>query len=951
MSRINRPPTGGDSAVSSPARGVADRTTPATLPSFSAHLPADLVERSALWRRLDAVGTYPVLLVTAPGGYGKTIAVASWLEHRQRTDGEMPAVAWHSGTALDNTLLVFCSTLVSKLCEAVHCSTMCPVDGCFVRTRQLLGVQGVLVPGHLAAVFCEDAAALSICMELVLDDYHEIHDSAVNEFVQSALRRIPANLRWRILTRKKLAFSVARLRSQNKLASITIHDLQLNVDESNTLLRNMLGDSLLPETLTTIHQQTEGWAAGIRLIGLALCERLDERVLYNLLQRGQSIRYISDYLMDEVLSQQPEEVQSFLLQTSLLMELDVAACAAVIDDEEGSKSRTLLDHVVNSGLFVIASIPSDLSTTDVSYRYHTTFRSMLQARLHSSFRPTQVTALYRRIAAHMVKVGNIDFAIQSWLLADAPEVAAACLEARTMALMDHEDWPLLERYLSYLSESMIENRPLLLLAKIWVCNLLGDFACMRRLLDQSATLLDTYPARMDTLQLSQLQAALALARVNYQQFSGPLPTLAEAAPLESATTTFLANSYMGTLARAALSWVYSMNGEHEKSRRVITNALESIGVKPNLPTLRLMHGFLISTFSTGRLREFIANTSMYHELATQAGDPIQLIWADALCCYAAYLQNDDDRAAAHARTVLEMAHIAPLAPLMIAMVQVVRSVREQGEAQSVHRQIKMVRKQAELRKSAGMLAACNAIEAGLWVRIGHVEQALRWARSLLKPDGTLMAPLPVAQIYWLRCMAQSHDPADLVQAQQFAETLLLQYQGANYPLQRIEVGLALIRLYQLQNNQAAALDLLAALLQSATTIGFMRPLMDDATLWPLLHSLAKQPQLAAVVSPFLNESTATSATALHPTCDSAAHAISTLLTARERDTLELLVKGMTNHDIAQSLCISPNTVRNHVVNILNKLGVDSRHAAVAAAFQLGLVRAGSTSVDRQDRRI
>ena len=199
-----------------------------------------------------------------------------------------------------------------------------------------------------------------------------------------------------------------------------------------------------------------------------------------------------------------------------------------------------------------------------------------------------------------------------------------------------------------------------------------------------------------------------------------------------------------------------------------------------------------------------------------------------------------------------------------------------------------------------------------------------------------MAPLPVAQIYWLRCMAQSHDPADLMQAQQLAEKLMLRYQGVNYPLQRIEVGLALIRLYQVQNNQAAALD---------------RPLVDDATLWPLLHSLAKQPQLADVVAPFLNESTATSATAMHQTDDGATHSISTLLTARERDTLDLLVKGMTNHDIAQSLCISPNTVRNHVVNILNKLGVDSRHAAVAAAFQLGLVRAGSASADRQDRRM
>ena len=938
-----------DSAASFPGQDDAHATPSATVHSFAAYLPADLVKRPALWRRLDAADTYPVLLVTAPAGYGKTTTVASWLERRQPAGGNASAVAWHSVTPLDNDLPIFCSALVSKLCEAVNRSAVDSGDG-FVRTRQLLGTQVVLVPDHLAAIFCEDSVALSVRMELVLDDYHEIVDASVNLFVQSVLRYLPANLRLLILTRKRLPFSVARLRSQNKLVEIAIQELQLSASESTMLLCNMVGESPLLETLTIIHQQTEGWAAGVRLIGLALRDRLDESSLRTLLQRGQSIRYISDYLMDEVLAQQPNDIQAFLLRTSLLRELDAASCAVVLDDTEGVNSGRFLDYVVSNGLFVVSAVPLGSSMVEGVYRYHTIFRRMLQDRLATRLDTFEIAAIHRRIAVHMAKMGDIDFALESWMMANAPELAAAQIERLALSLIDAEAWLTLDRYLAYLPEVLIEERPWLLLARIWICNMFGEFQRMSRLTERLSVLLSSTVEDSTQPQMAQLRSALALVRLNFQQFSGPIPTLVDAALLESAAAVFPADSYMGTLSTALLSWIYTVNGEYGRAGEIVASAMQLTGRQPDLVMLRLMHALLVNALAAGRIDDLTANVTLYYDAAVQVEDPIQLIWANALLCYAAFLQNEDACVVQHARAVLEMAHIAPLVPMALVLLLAARSIRVEAGVQWVHEQLIEVRKYARLRRNDNFVAICDAIEALLGVIAGKVEQGVRWARAVANPESPLMLPLPIVQLSWLRCMVHSPVAADLLQAQQIGERLMVRYRHLKtYSLQRLELGLLLVRIHQAQGNQQGALNLLADLVQEAVPIGFKRPFVEaGVALQPLLQQLAQRPTLVAYVALILDECAASVPSVALPSpevpsvlpavqpCD-LAQSSDRPLTLREREILILLTQGMTNSDIARVMWLSPHTVRNHLVRIYDKLGVTNRQSAAMRAAQLGII--------------
>ena len=245
--------------------------------------------------------------------------------------------------------------------------------------------------------------------------------------------------------------------------------------------------------------------------------------------------------MDEVLAQQTDDIQTFLVRTSLLRELDAASCAAVLDDAEGVNSAARLEYVVSNGLFVVSSAPLESSAVEGAYRYHTIFRRMLQDRLRTRLHTSEIAAIHRRIAAHMVKVGAIDLALESWRMADAPDLAAAQIETLTLSLIDAEAWSTLERYLAYLPEALIEDRPLLLLAKIWICNMLGESQRMGQLIERLGVLLSSMVEGSEEWQRVQLRAALALTRLNLQQFSGLLPTLADAAALDSAAAVFPAN--------------------------------------------------------------------------------------------------------------------------------------------------------------------------------------------------------------------------------------------------------------------------------------------------------------------------------------------------------------------------------------------------------------------------
>src|SRR5205085_8121991 len=123
-------------------------------------------------------------------------------------------------------------------------------------------------------------------------------------------------------------------RTGDKLLELHASDLRFTAGEAAVLLNQALGLDLAPVDIATLTQRTEGWAAGLQLAGLSLQGRTDTHDFIAAFTGTH--RYIADYLTEEVLQRQPEPVQAFLLQTSILGRLCAPLAQAVIggDDQQ-----------------------------------------------------------------------------------------------------------------------------------------------------------------------------------------------------------------------------------------------------------------------------------------------------------------------------------------------------------------------------------------------------------------------------------------------------------------------------------------------------------------------------------------------------------------------------------------------------------------------------------------
>ena len=123
-----------------------------------------------------------------------------------------------------------------------------------------------------------------------------------------------------IAARSTPAFPLARLHAQGRIAELDAADLRFSADEAGRFMRETMHVTLPPEQLAQLEERTEGWAAGLQLAALSL--RNQAGIPDLVADISATPRYIAEYLIDEVLERQPDDVQLFLLQTSPLEAAD-----------------------------------------------------------------------------------------------------------------------------------------------------------------------------------------------------------------------------------------------------------------------------------------------------------------------------------------------------------------------------------------------------------------------------------------------------------------------------------------------------------------------------------------------------------------------------------------------------------------------------------------------------
>ena len=230
-----------------------------------------------------------------------------------------------------------------------------------------------------------DLGALPDDVVLVLDDYHVIDAREVHEGMSFLLDHLPPRLHLVIASRADPALPLARMRARGELVEIRAADLRFTSEEAAAYLNDMMGLALTAQDVAALEGRTEGWIAALQLAALSMQGR-DDNAGFIAAFAGDD-RYIVDYLAEEVLQRQPEQVQDFLLQTSVLDRLSGSLCDAVTGQTGGKATLEALDR---GNLFLVP-----LDDRRRWYRYHHLFADVLRARLLDE-QPDVVPALHRR---------------------------------------------------------------------------------------------------------------------------------------------------------------------------------------------------------------------------------------------------------------------------------------------------------------------------------------------------------------------------------------------------------------------------------------------------------------------------------------------------------------------------------------------------------------------------
>src|SRR6266704_1090543 len=279
-------------------------------------LRPNVVSRPRLLERLNEGLHRNLTLISAPAGFGKTTLVSEWVEGIERP------TAWLSLDEGENDPARFLAYLVAAL-QTITANIGEGVLG-MLQSSQPPPTEAILT------ALLNEITTLPDHFVLVLDDYHAIDAKPIDQALTYLVEHLPPQMHLVIATREDPQLPLARLRAGGQLTELRVIDLRFTHSEAAAFLNQVMGLPLSAEDIARLSRRTEGWIAGLQLAAISMQGQKDTTSFITSFTG--SHHFVLDYLVEEVLGQQPESVQHFLLRTSILDRMSGSLCDAVLLD-------------------------------------------------------------------------------------------------------------------------------------------------------------------------------------------------------------------------------------------------------------------------------------------------------------------------------------------------------------------------------------------------------------------------------------------------------------------------------------------------------------------------------------------------------------------------------------------------------------------------------------------
>jgi LuxR family maltose regulon positive regulatory protein len=888
-----------------------------------------LVHRPRLTEALSKALSCGLTLVCAPAGYGKTTCVSSWLRQ-----GEVPS-AWLSLDEGDNDPIRFLQYLLTALQRIVPA----------IRP-DLLGVLQGMRPAPFVAllnIVINEIAGRAAPFVLVLDDFHNIHSQPILEMLAYLLEHEPPQLHVVLISRSDPPLPLSRLRVRSQLVDLRADQLRFTRQEIGLFLYEASGLKLSPDDAKALEARTEGWIAGLQLASIAMQAHLStpggEDVHSFVSAFTGSHYYIMDYLVEEVLKQQPERVRSFLLQTSALGRMCGALCDAVLetDPSEPRDGQAMLEALGQMNLFIIP-----LDDQRRWYRYHHLFSDVLNVRMEQQF-PQKLPDLHRRASQWYEQNGFFYDAIRH-ALAAGDQVRAAQLVDQNgcLLLMRGEVTNLLDWIAAV--ETFSKTLPWIAIQKAWALCLTGQFDRAEGALqiaeqltsaleadDDGGTKLGAVTAakayRANMLGETRLAADLARLALSYLPVSSDF-----SCSLRSVATSLLGDASF-------------LNGDLPEARHAYAEAVQIGQGAKDVPMTIITSYNLAETLSEqGELHQAARIYAETLGLATLPDGKIsplaERVYAGL--CRVCYEWNQLETAEEHAQRCIElsrrwgsMENLATGYVLLARLEQAQNRPEMAREAMRAAEQLIM-----EYQLSPWRSTWLKSTLARLWIAQGDLDRAADLVEgSGIRIDSALDGAskggveIPYLQEPMYLALLRLHLRRGDYSAGLALSEQLLKQEATKRVGRDIEILALRALAFQGMKEIQPALAALEKAFSLARPEGYVRLFLDEGEpMTKLLYQVKAQRSGGGYAAELLSALGGASRTELPP-----AQLLIEPLTLRELEVLKLIEGGCSNQEIAAKLVISLPTVKRHISNIYAKLGASSRTQAVSLGKELRLL--------------
>jgi LuxR family transcriptional regulator, maltose regulon positive regulatory protein len=862
------------------------------------------ITRTRLMRLLDEAPARALTLITAPAGFGKTTLISAWLRERAvRT-------AWLTLDEEDDMPGRF----VEYLITAVR-----GVDSqAGESARTLLEVSGgsTSIPAVITELV-NDLTESNAGMVLVLDDFHLVSEPEILDAVSFLVDRCPPQLHLVLLSRNEPDLPLARWRGRGQLTEIGAAHLRFSVEEAEALLNSVSGSAVEQDTVTTLNRRAEGWAAGLQMLGIGLREGTSASgappVRY-----GAGNRYVLDYLAEEVLRGQPEEVRSFLRRTSVLDRLTPSLCDAVTGRGD---SDQMIRRLERANLFV-----APLDATGEWHRYHGLFADYLRSEL----KQTDSIESHERAAEWFAERAYPAETIKHAVAAGNHELAIGTVRSVVDDQVRRGELASMLGWLNRLPEEVIRERADLAGFKGWLLYLGGRVDEAESYARTADAIMKPTAQPRDQAMLRTFQAYLALTR------GQP----AKAAELASTALELLGDSksFFRTSAMSALGQARRLTGDRRAAIDVLRQAVR-LGERSGNPlsTLEAI-GYLAPLLSVqGRLREaMVLCEDALREYGDTNGRPLPMIGLaevplgtllyerDNLDAAKELLERGIDRCEQLGTTSYTLLGYRTLARLHVAQdsiddgLRALLLARRQADAAEDHRRARLViATTAELHLRTGNLAAA--------------EEALREITGEQPTDSDYEQLIRARVLIGKDCPKSALGILADIEARAIDE-------GRHGSL--IAILIVSARAHSLLGEPEPARELLARAVEMAAPEGYRRTFLDeDRSLIPLLRDVR------ATGPEFVNDLLARATKSKHSRPRGPVSEVRAVdgggmietLTDTQKRILVLIARGMSNQQVADALFITVGTTKWHLNQIFGRLQVRNRTEAVARARQLRML--------------